>query len=140
MKQARTLILLGAAMLLLTACGNGRQSSSEPEMIYVKSTTLYDTISEIYADPDSYLGKNFHMVGTLYPSEEDNGDTFYSIYAEPQGGGEGTGLELDWDDYTGLSDYDKVTVEGTLEKQMRSHHGVKNDYVVLKVTMLEKRS
>ena len=75
MKQARTLILLGAAMLLLTACGNGRQSSSEPEMIYVKSTTLYDTISEIYADPDSYLGKNFHMVGTLYPSEEDNGDT-----------------------------------------------------------------
>ena len=95
---------------------------------------------DIYADPDAHLGKTYHMVGTLYPSQDDDGETFYSIYAEPPGGGEGTGLELDWSDYSGVADYDKVTVEGTLEKQKRKHHGEEDEFVILKVSMLEKRS
>ena len=131
--------LLICSAMLLNGCGNPENSNSESEMIYVKSVSLYDTIVDIYADPDAYIGKSYHMVGTLYPSEEDNGDKFYSIYAKPQSGGEGTGLELDWNDYNGFSDYDKVAVEGTVEKQKRVHHGVRNDYLVLKVSMLEKR-
>ena len=130
--------LILSAVLLLCGCTDGN-SSSEDEMIYIKSVSLYDTIVDIYGDPDSYLGKTYHMVGTLYPSEDDNGETFYSIYAEPQGGGDGTGIELDWNDYDGFADFDKVTVEGTLEKQMRVHHGAQNDYIVLKVSLLEKR-
>ena len=140
MKLKRILlpVLFGSAVLL-NGCGS-KQESSEPEMVYVKSVLLYDTITDIYANPDQYLGKSYHMVGTLYPSEEDNGDKFYSIYAKPQTGGEGTGIELDWNDYSGFSDYDKVAVEGTLEKQTRSHHGVRNEYIVLKVSLLEKHS
>ena len=139
MKRKTYLVPLLLSVMLLSGC-HSPEGSSEPEMIYVKTTTLYQTIMDIYEDPDSYLGKSYHMVGTLYPSEEDNGDKFYSIYAKPQTGGEGTGLELDWDDYSGFSDFDKVAVEGTLEKQTRSHHGVRNEYVILKVSMLEKRS
>ena len=131
-------LMLGSA-ILLTGCGEPENSDSGAEMTYVKSVSLYDTIVDIYANPDAYLGKSYHMVGTLYPSEEDNGDKFYSIYAKPQSGGEGTGIELDWNDYNGFSDYDKVAVEGKLEKQKRVHHGVRNDYIVLKVSMLQKR-
>ena len=139
MKLIKILILFCfAAVLLLCGCTDPEQNS-EPDLIYVKSVSLYDTIVEIYGDPEAYLGKTYHMVGTLYPSEDDNGETFYSIYAEPQGGGDGTGIELDWNDYDGFADFDKVTVEGTLEKQMRVHHGAQNDYIVLKVSLLEKR-
>ena len=141
MKLKRILlpVLFGSA-LLLNGCGAPKNDSSETDMIFVKSVSLYDTIVDIYANPDQYLGKSYHMVGTLYPSEEDNGDKFYSIYAKPQGGGDGTGLELDWSDYSGFSDYDKVAVEGTLEKQERVHHGETAEFIVMKVTMLEKRS
>lgn len=136
-KHVVTLIFCG--IMLLSGCGNPGSSNSEPEMIYVKSVSLYDTIADIYADPDAYLGKKYHMTGTLYPSAEDNGSTFYSIYAKSSDGGQGIGLELDWADYSGFADNDKVTVEGTLEKQMRSLHGVRGDYIVLKVSLLEKR-
>ena len=133
------LALTICGMLLLSGCGNPGSSDSEPEMIYVKSISLYDTITDIYADPDAYLGKQYHMTGTLYPSTEDNGSKFYSVYAKSSDGSQGIGLELDWDDYSGFADNDKVTVEGTLEKQMRSLHGVRGDYIVLKVSLLEKR-
>lgn len=126
-------------MLLLSGCGNPVSSDSEPEMIYIKSVSLYDTITDMYADPDAYLGKQYHMTGTLYPSTEDNGSKFYSIYAKSSDGSQGIGLELDRDDYSGFADNEKVTVEGTLEKQMRSLHGVRGDYIVLKVSLLEKR-
>lgn len=136
-KHAATLIL--GSIMLLNGCGDPGSSESEPEMIYVKSVSLYDTITDIYANPDAYLGKQYHMTGTLYPSAEDNGSTFYSVYAKSSDGGQGIGLELDWADYSGFADNDKVTVEGTLEKQMRSLHGVRGDYIVLKVCLLEKR-
>ncbi len=133
------LALTICGMLLLNGCGAPVSSDSEPEMIYVKSVSLYDTITDIYADPDAYLGKQYHMVGTLYPSTDDNGSKFYSIYARSSATGQGIGLELDRDDYSGFADNEKVTVEGTLEKQMRSQHGVRGDYIVLKVSLLEKR-
>lgn len=136
-KHAVTLTICG--MLLLSGCGNPGSSESEPEMIYVKSVSLYDTITDMYADPDAYLGKQYHMVGTLYPSTDDNGSKFYSVYGKSSDGSQGIGLELDRDDYSGFADNDKVTVEGTLEKQMRSLHGVRGDYIVLKVSLLEKR-
>ncbi|MBR3449200.1 MAG: hypothetical protein IKH27_15510 [Oscillospiraceae bacterium] len=138
-RKAPALALILGSMLMFNGCGNPGSSDSEPEMIYVKSVSLYDTISDIYADPDAYLGKQYHMVGTLYPSTDDSGSKFYSIYAKSSGTGPGIGLELDWDDYSGFADNEKVTVEGTLEKQMRSLHGVRGDYIVLKVSLLEKR-
>lgn len=133
------LALILGSMLMLNGCGNPGSSESEPEIIYIKSVSLYDTITDIYANPDAYLGKKYHMVGTLYPSTNDNGSKFYSVYAKSSDGSQGIGLELDWDDYSGLADNDKITVEGTLEKQMRSLHGVRGDYIVLKVSLLEKR-
>lgn len=137
--KSHALALIFGGMLLLNGCGDPNHNSSEPEMIYIKSVSLYDTIMDIYADPDSYLGKQYHMVGTLYPSTDDSGSKFYSIYARSSDGGQGIGIELDRDDYSGFADNEKVTVEGTLEKQMRSLHGVRGDYIVLKVSLLEKR-
>ena len=43
------------------------------------------------------------MTGTLYPSTEDNGSKFYSIYAKSSDGSPGIGLELDRDDYSGFA-------------------------------------
>ena len=43
------------------------------------------------------------MTGTLYPSTEDNGSKFYSVYAKSSGNGQGIGLELDRDDYSGFA-------------------------------------
>ena len=77
-KHAVTLTICG--MLLLNGCGDPGSSDSEPEMIYVKSVSLYDTITDIYADPDTYLGKQYHMVGTLYPSTDDSGSNFYLLF------------------------------------------------------------
>ena len=88
-----TAVLLGAA--LLTACADpsaeSAQESAEQKMNYVKTSVLYDTLIDMYANPDNYLGKQYHMVGMLYPSTSD-GESFYSIYAEPSGSDEGWSL------------------------------------------------
>ena len=135
MKQ--NLIAIAAAGLLLTACGD---ASSEQEIQYIKSSVTYDTISAMYNEPESYLNKTYHMVGQFYPStDHDSGEKFYSIYAEESPNSHGIGLELDWSDYSGLEDYDTVTVEGKLDKDKGMHDGEEVEYLVLRVSMLEKR-
>ncbi len=129
-------IIAAAAGLLLCACGEKAESSQE--MQYIKTSVLYDTLMEMYADPDSYLGQQFHMVGELYPTK-DGDETFYSIYGRPATNGEGIGLELEWSDFSGLNDYDTITVEGTLEERKDEHEGQERKYLVLKVSSLEKR-
>ena len=132
----KTVFTLAVSAMLLTACGS---KNSTDDMQYIKTSVLYDTISDMYDNPDQYLGKNFHMVGTLYPSTEDDGTKFYSIYAEESPNSHGIGLELDWSDYSGLEDYDTVTVEGKLDKDKGMHDGEEVEYLVLRVSMLEKR-
>ena len=133
----KRIYLLSAAALLLTSCGN--PSSSEPEMRYIKRTVTYQTISDMYQNPDEYLGDCFHIVGMLYPSKDDDGETFYSVYAEESPGGHGIGIELDWPDYSGFTDYETVTVEGKLDKTVYEHDGEEREYLILRVTSLEKR-
>ena len=134
----KQIILISAAALLLTACGD--KSSITQEMQYIKTSVMYDTICAMYDEPDSYLGGNYHMVGTLYPSTDDDGETFYSIYAPDANNDHGIGIELDWSDYSGLKDYDRVTVEGKLDKQKGQHDGQEIEYLILRVTKLEKRA
>ena len=134
----KQIILISAATLLLTACGD--KSSITQEMQYIKTSVMYDTITDMYNDPDRYLGGNYHMVGTLYPSADDDGETFYSIYAPDANNDHGIGIELDWSDYSGLKDYDRVTVEGKLDKQKGQHDGQEIEYLILRVTKLEKRA
>ena len=136
MKPHEKLLFTASAALLLTACGSG--GGSEAEMQYIKTSVLYDTLSDMYENPDDYLGKSFHMVGTLYPTEED-GTKFYSVYAEETPGGHGIGLELDWNDFSGFEDYENVTVEGKLDKETGTHDGNEIQYLVLRVTKIEKR-
>lgn len=126
------------AAMLLTACAES--SAPEPqtsEMQYIKKVELFDTLTDMYNNPDQYLGKQYHMVGTLYPSVEDN-ETFYSVYAEGKDG-HGIGLELDWKDFSGFEDYETVTVEGKLEKTSGEHDGQQIEYLILRVSKLEKR-
>lgn len=140
MKNQKLFAALAAA-LLLTGCGekNSSQSAADDnDMQYIKTSVLYDTLMQMYSAPDDFLGKKFHMVGTLYPSTSD-GESFYSIYAKPSGGGEGIGLELEWDDFSGMQDYDTVTVEGTLKKEKSEHDGNQIEYLVLQVSSIEKR-
>lgn len=120
---------------LLTACGG----ESSQAMRYIKSVETYDTIVDMYNNPNDYLGGTFHMVGTLYPSTDDAGETFYSVYAEDSHGDEGIGVELDWDDFSGFADYDMITVEGKLEKATGNVNGVHAEYLILRCTSVEKR-
>lgn len=135
MKQKGIVCLSAAA--LLTACGN--QSAEQAEMQYIKSSVTYETITDMYADPDAYLGKPYHIVGTLYPSQDDDGETFYSVYASDASGSHGTGLELDWEHDPDIEDFDTITVEGILEKEKGIHDGSEIEYLILRVSMLEKR-
>lgn len=129
--------MIAGTGILLASCGG---EASSDEMQYIKTSVTYDTLCDMYASPDSYLGKQFHMVGTLYPSTDDDGETFYSVYASDGDGGHGIGLELDWDDYSGIADFDTVTVEGRLEKENGTNEGEKVEYLILRVSMLEKRA
>lgn len=131
--------ILAAALcgMLLCACGEKEESSSE--MQYIKTAVLYDTLTDMYENPDAYLNKTYHMVGTLYPSKDDDGNVLYSIYATQPGSDHGIGLELDWPDFSGFSDYDKITVEGKLDQDHGQYQGKKIDYLVLRVSLLEKR-
>lgn len=126
--------VFAAAALMLTGCG----STENTDMQYIKTSVMYDTLYDMYQNPDQYMGKKFHMSGELYPSKDDDGETFYSIYTENSSGA-GLGLELDWSDYSGLNDRDMITVEGTLDKEEYEHEGEKQEYLILRVTSLEKR-
>lgn len=133
----QTIIAAALSCLLLNGCG-AKESSAENEMQYIKTSVLYDTIMDMYSNPDNYLGRQFHMVGQLYPSTHGD-EQFYSIYAKPTSGGDGIGLELEWSDFSGLEDFDTITVEGTLEQRTGSDNGSHYGYMVLKVSSLEKR-
>ena len=133
----KVFIAVSACALLLYGCG--AQESSEQEMQYIKSSVTYDTIQDMYNNPDKYLGGKYHIVGTLYPATDDSGEKFYSVYAADGHGDEGIGIELDWNDYSGLEDYDKITVEGTLERESGTHEGNTVEYLILRVSLLEKR-
>ena len=122
-----------AAALLLTGCGN-----NDDEIHYVKTSVLYDTLIDMYSNTDDYLGKNYHMVGTLYPTTDDD-ETFYSIYADGTNGQEGIGLELDWDDFSGFKDFDTIMVEGKIDRATATHDGKEITYLVLRVSKIEKR-
>lgn len=129
-KIALSLLLCGS---ILCGCGE------ENEMQYIKTSVMYETFYDMYSDPEAYLGKQYHMVGELYVHDDtDNDETIYSVYCEQDGAG--LGLELDWDNFDGLVAGDTITVEGKLEQDSGTYHGNAVEYLVLRVTMLEKRN
>ena len=134
----KRILSAAAAAMLLTSCGE--QSSISQKMQYIKTSVMYDTLYDMYQNPDNYLGGQYHMVGTLYPSTDDDGNTFYSVYTSDSDGDHGIGLELDWSDYSGLQDHDRITVEGTLDRQKGTYNGEEVEYLILRVSMLEKRA
>ena len=138
MNFKKTAAALSAAMLL-TGCGDASSNAVPQEMQYIKTSVTYDTIYDMYENPDNYLGGTYHIVGTLYPSTDDDGEIFYSVYAADSHGDEGIGLELDWNDFSGIADYDTITVEGTLDKEKGTADGVSVEYLILRCTMVEKR-
>ena len=123
-----------AAVIFLTGCGQ----SAENDMQYIKTSVMYDTLTDMYQNPEQYLGKLYHMSGQFYPSESDDGTKIYSVYTEGSDG-HGIGLELDWSDYSGLNERDMITVEGKLDKEEFEHDGEKSEFLILRVTSLEKR-
>lgn len=133
MRKAKIAFFLLLCGGLLCGCGE------ENEMQYIKTSVMYETFYDMYSDPEAYLGKQYHMVGELYVHDDtDNGATIYSVYCEQDGAG--LGIELDWDNYDGLAEGDLITVEGKLEQESGTHHGQTVEYLVLRVTMLEKRN
>ena len=124
------------AALLLTACGDSSIAESD-SMICIKNSTFYSTVSDMYANPDSYVGKTYHLTGQLHISESDD-ETIYSIYREENGSQ--IGIELDWNDFSGLEHDDTITVEGKLETESGFHHEQTVEYLVLRVTMLKAKS
>lgn len=138
MPAKQIIIAAAAAGLLLTACGD---ASSDDTIHYIKTSVTYDTITDMYADPDSYLGKIYHISGKFYPgTDHDSGEKFYSVYAEGSDG-HGIGIELDGKDvsFDGLEDFDTVTVEGRLEKQKMQHEGEEIEVLILRLTDIKKK-
>lgn len=130
-----------AAAALLTGCGSDDSASLDKEkMEYIKTSVAYETICAMYNNPKDYLGKYYHIVGELYPSYDDNGEKFYSVYVELSSGGDGIGIELEWDDFGDMQDYDKITVEGRLDTASGVHNGASVTYLVLHCSMVEKRT
>ena len=139
-RKAGALSVLLTAGLLLTGCANKTSTESTAQKVhYIKTSVMYDTLLDIYNNKDQYLGETLHMVGLLYPSKDENEDIFYSIYAEPQNGGEGIGLELDWSDFSEFEDFDKVMVEGKLEQTTVQENGSDREILILRVSTIEKR-
>ncbi len=133
MKPIKTVVSALLCMAMLCSCGE------EDEMQYIKTSVMYETFYNMYSYPDDYLGKQYHMVGELYVHDDtDNGEPIYSVYCEQDGAG--LGIELDWDNFGGLAAGDTITVEGRLEQESGTHHDQQVEYLVLRVTMLEKRT
>ncbi len=138
-KSVLTALLLCAGCL--TACNSQSSAPESTEMQYIKTSVFYDTVMDMYQNPDNYLGKQYHMVGTLYEIEDDEtGEVFRSIYGtSPTDRGEGIGIELRWDNFEGIAADDKITVEGTLDSEKGTHDGEEREFLILRVSMLEKR-
>ncbi len=133
--QWAAMLLSFSFVLLLSSCG--KQDDAEG-MIYVKSSMFYTTVTDMYNDPEAYLGKEYHLVGELYTSEDhDTGETIYSVAGESNGST--IGLELDYDSFEGLTAGDRITVEGKLEKIQVPHQGEEIEILILRVSLLEKR-
>ena len=132
-------VLLSAGLLFAGCAEKSSTESAEKKIHYIKTSVMYDTLLDIYQNKDDYLGETLHMVGTLYPSKDDNDEIFYSIYAEPQSGGDGIGLELDWSDFSEFEDYDKIMVEGTLDQTTVQDQGRHREILILRVSTIEKR-
>lgn len=133
MKKTKTAVSVLLCAALLGGCGE------ENGMQYIKTSVMYETFYDMYSYPEEYLGKQYHMVGELYVHDDtDDGAPIYSVYCEQDGAG--LGIELDWDNFDGLTAGDTITVEGKLEQESGTHHGQTVEYLVLRVTMLEKRT
>lgn len=137
MNMKKRTIAAAASAMLLCACGEKNESAQD--MQYIKTAVLYDTLSDMYENPDQYLGKNYHIVGTLFLSKDDDGTEIYSVYAQEPNSDHGLGLELDWSDFSSVQEHDKIMVEGKLERESGTYHGEQMEYLVLRVTTLEKR-
>ncbi|MCQ2417790.1 MAG: hypothetical protein MJ071_08280 [Oscillospiraceae bacterium] len=128
-----------AMLIILTSCGSNQPAAEEQKMVYIKTAVMFDTLTDMYNNPEEYLGKQYHMSGTLYPYTDNNGNVFYSVYTEDQSSGHGIGLELDWEDFSSFEDYETVTVEGILEKTSIESDGNQQEYLILHVSSIEKR-
>lgn len=137
MNMKKRMIAAAASAMLLCACGEKNESAKD--MQYIKTAVLYDTLTDMYDNPDQYLGKNYHIVGTLFLSKDDDGTEIYSVYAPQPNSDHGIGLELDWPDFSSVKEHDKIMVEGRLEREFGTYHGEATEYLVLRVTTLEKR-
>lgn len=125
---------------LLTACDEGSSNSVPQEMQYIKTSMFYDTVTDMYNNPDHYLGGNYHFVGELYSMTNDAGDTYYSIYGtDPSDRDCGIGIELKWDDFSGIAVGDSITVEGTLDTETETVDDVERTFLILRPTLVEKR-
>lgn len=134
----RGLLQMAAALLCVLPLGSCKEDAGSDEMVYIKTSTMYDTLYDMYSYPEEYLGGMYHMVGELYAYEdEESGEMIYSVYCEQDGAG--LGLELDWSNDAGIAVGETITVEGRLEQDSGFHHGETVEFLVLRVTMLEQR-
>ncbi|MCQ2434062.1 MAG: hypothetical protein MJ062_02350 [Oscillospiraceae bacterium] len=134
--KAKAWISLLLCGCMLTACGR-----KEQEMQYVKTSVFYATVMDMYNYPKDYLGGQYHFVGELYESTDDeSGEVFYSVYGKnPTDSDEGIGIQLVDCSFDGLQNGDEITVEGTLDSEKDTVGGEEKEFLVLRVSMIEKR-
>ncbi len=140
MKKRRWIAAMLCVGSLLTACGE-KKTDAPKEMQYIKTSVFYATVMDMYQNPDAYLGGQYHFVGELYAStDSENGNVYYSVYGEnPASPGSGIGIELSDCSFDGLEAGDTITVEGTLDSDKGDFEGEEREYLVLRVSSIEKR-
>ncbi len=130
--------------VLISGCllmGCNESSSVPQEMQYIKTSVFYDTVMDMYNNPDNYLGGKYHMVGELTSVTDDSGATYYSVCGNsPTDRDERIGIELKYDDFSNVSVGDTITVEGTLDTEKAEVEGEEHELLILRVTLLEKRA
>lgn len=144
MQTKRTLLGTFCAMLctcLMVACGNSQSEESSQEMQYIKTSVYYETVLDMYQNPDDYVGKQYHLSGTLYETtDSQTGEVIYSVYGtNPADTDSGIGIELKWDDFSAFTANDAITVEGVLDIDTGTYNGEEVQFLVLRVSKLEKR-
>ena len=131
---------------LLGGCKGGESSggtskaSVPTEMQYIKTREFYDVVTDMYNNPDNYLGGSYHLVGKLYSVTGDDGTVYYSVTGSSLSDrDESIGIELHGCDCSNLTVGDTITVEGTLATEKGEIDGEQREFLILNVSKLEKR-
>ncbi len=113
-------------------------TGSSDDIIVVEDQVFSSMVMEIYENADKYIGKTIKLTGMFDKYHDDQSDkTYFSVYRKDEMGCCSYGIEVDWDDSTGIkipAQDQIVTATGVLDKYNENSQ----DYLVLHLSELKE--